>query len=275
MAHVDALSRGPVGEPTDMDTEHVLDVLHVDEIRDWIATVQEDDSEIKRMTNIFEDDKTKFVADSEWTGERFNRTISDALSAKCHDGNDNIWDEFIGEVQLGINTTVNKTTGKSPSELLFGCRLMNAAENLLADVITDTTERIEGDALDRLRSEARKRIEKQQEYAKKQFDKHRTCQRQYNVGDLVRIKRTVIDKDHVGKSHKLIPKFQGPYRILKILPNDRFLIEDTPLTKRGNKRYENVVALDKIYPWMNYKGYSSDNSDSDQSESSEIRESEI
>lgn len=463
MAHVDALSRGPVGEPTDMDTEHVLDVLHVD-VRDWIATVQADDSEIRRVREILEDDKTKFVADvrnnyqlkgnyvykildeglrwvvprgcrwqvlrmnhddvghfgfektlnrirgSFWFPkmrrfikkyvaaclecahhktpggakegmlhpipklekpfhtlhadhlgpfirskrgnmyllviidaftkfiniravrdtksitaikvfkehfsyfgvpsrlitdrgtcftsskfkdftdklkikhilnavatprangqvERFNRTISDALSAKCHGGNDNIWDEYIGEVQLGINTTINKTTGKSPSELLFGCRLMNASENILADVITETTERIEGDALDRLRSDARERIEKQQEYAKKQFDKHRTCQRQYSVGDLVRIERTVIDKDHVGKSQKLIPKFQGPYRILKILPNDRFLVEDTPLTRRGNRRYENVVALDKIHPWMNFKGYTSDSTDSDHSEGPEI-----
>lgn len=147
---------------------------------------------------------------------------------------------------------------------------MNASENILADVITETTERIEGDALDRLRSDARERIEKQQEYAKKQFDKHRTCQRQYSVGDLVRIERTVIDKDHVGKSQKLIPKFQGPYRILKILPNDRFLVEDTPLTRRGNRRYENVVALDKIHPWMNFKGYTSDSTDSDHSEGPEI-----
>lgn len=52
-------------------------------------------------------------------------------------------------------------------------------------------------------------------------------------------------------------KFHGPYRILKVLPNDKFLIEDTPLTKKGNKRYENVVALDKIHPWLNFKGYAS------------------
>lgn len=462
MAHVDALSRAPVSDVSDVDTEHVFDVLHVD-VRDWVATVQGDDSEIKRIKDILEDDQTKFVADvrknymikggyvykildeglrwlvpkgcrwqvlrmnhdevghfgfektlsrirsifwfpkmrrftkkyvsaclecahhkapggpkegvlhpipklekpfhtihadhlgpfirskrgnmyllviidaftkfiniravrdtktttaikvfkehfsyfgvpsrlitdrgSCFTSakfkslmdqlkikhilnavatprangqvERFNRTIIDALSTKCHD-NDNLWDEYVGDVQLGINTTINKTTGKSPSELLFGCRLTNAAENVLSDVIAETTERIDGDALLKLRSNARERIEKQQDYAKKHFDKHRKRRTTYNIGDLVRIERTVIDKDHVGKSHKLIPKFQGPYRILKLLPNDRFLVEDTPLTRKGNKRYENVVALDKIHPWMNFKGYASESTDSDQSEGIEI-----
>ncbi|CAB3256531.1 unnamed protein product [Arctia plantaginis] len=82
--------------------------------------------------------------------ERFNRTIIDALSTKCHGGNDNIWDDYIGDVQLGINTTCNKTTGKSPSDLLFGCKLTNASENGLTDVIAETTARVEGDALVRL-----------------------------------------------------------------------------------------------------------------------------
>lgn len=52
--------------------------------------------------------------------ERYNRTISDALSTKCHGKDENTWDDYVGDIQLGINTTMNKATGKSPSELLFG-----------------------------------------------------------------------------------------------------------------------------------------------------------
>ncbi|KAL4719183.1 hypothetical protein ACJJTC_006859 [Scirpophaga incertulas] len=62
---------------------------------------------------------------------------------------------------------------------------------------------------------------------------------------------------------KLLPKFHGPYRILKILPNDRFLVEDTPLSRRGSKMYENIVALDKMHPWLSFKNHSTDDSGTD------------
>lgn len=197
--------------------------------------------------------------------ERFNRTILDCLSTKCHGKNDNTWDEFVGDIQLGINTTVHKTTGKSPSEILFGCKLINVSENILSDVIIETNNQIDEENLAKIRSEVKSRIEKQQDISKKEFDKHRKVATHYKIGDLVRVERTVVDKDHLGKSKKLIPKFQGPYRIMKILENDRFLIEDTPLTRKGNKRYENVVAIDKVHPWLSFKSIDSDCSEDDNS----------
>ncbi|KAF9420876.1 hypothetical protein HW555_003062 [Spodoptera exigua] len=109
-----------------------------------------------------------------------------------------------------------------------------------------------------LRSDVKKKIDKDQEKAKARFDKNRKKPKSYSVGDLVRIERTVVNKEHQGKSKKLIPKLQGPYRIVKILPNDRFVVEDTPLTRKGNKRYENIIAIDKIHPWLNFNDYSSD-----------------
>ncbi|XP_022830950.1 uncharacterized protein LOC111359588 [Spodoptera litura] len=51
MSHVDALSRAPVDEPATFDSTHVIDVLNV-EAKDWIATVQSDDDEIKRIKEI-------------------------------------------------------------------------------------------------------------------------------------------------------------------------------------------------------------------------------
>lgn len=72
--------------------------------------------------------------------ERYNRTISDALSTKCHGQTENSWNEYIGDIQLGINSTVNKTTGNTPSQLLFGCKLVSASENMLGDIITETSQ---------------------------------------------------------------------------------------------------------------------------------------
>lgn len=197
--------------------------------------------------------------------ERYNRTILNALSTKCHGKSDNTWDEYVGDIQLGMNTTVNKTTGKSPSELLFGFRVLSPPENIINEVLTDVISRVSDKDLTEMRTEAKANIDKQQGISKKEFDKHRKKATSYSIGDLVRVERTIINKEHSGKSKKLIPKFHGPYRIVKILENDRFVIESTPLTKRGHKKYENVVAVDKIHPWLSYKDNYSEESESDNS----------
>ena len=191
------------------------------------------------------------------------------MSTKCHGNNENTWDDYVGDIQLGINTTVSKATGKSPSELLFGFKLISTSENILGDAISNTTQRVSGNDLMQLRSDAKEKIDKDQEKAKAKFDKNRKEPKAYDVGDLVRIERTVIDKEHLGKSKKLIPNLQGPYRIVKVLPNDRFLIEDTPLTRKGNKRYENIIAIDKIHPWLNFNDYSSDDGNENDNNNSE------
>ncbi|CAB3226541.1 unnamed protein product [Arctia plantaginis] len=79
--------------------------------------------------------------------ERYNRTILDALSTKSHGKNDNTWDDHIGDVQLGMNTTMNKTTGKSPSELLFGFKVLNSSENIIHEVLSEVISRVSGNEL--------------------------------------------------------------------------------------------------------------------------------
>jgi transposase InsO family protein len=50
--------------------------------------------------------------------ERYNRTILSCLAASTDD--ERKWDETLRTIQWGLNTTVNKTTGKTPYELLLG-----------------------------------------------------------------------------------------------------------------------------------------------------------
>lgn len=51
--------------------------------------------------------------------ERYNRTILAALGTMNHDKPNGHWDEHLPNIQLGLNTMVNTTTKKTPSELLF------------------------------------------------------------------------------------------------------------------------------------------------------------
>lgn len=194
--------------------------------------------------------------------ERFNRTILDALSTKCHGKDDKCWDDYVPDVQIGLNTTLHKTTGKSPSELLFGIRLKSSTENVLSEIIDEVVDVIPLEDLDEARRKAGARISDQQLKDKLNFDSKRVTNVSFSIGDLVSIKR---DTPSDGKSKKLVVKYQGPYRVAKVLPNDRYLIEDTPLTrKKGKRRYENIIAIDKIKPWLSFdKNFASSESEID------------
>jgi transposase InsO family protein len=181
--------------------------------------------------------------------ERFNRTILNALATSSHGDDEKNWDDYVTEIQIGLNTTTHKTTQKTPSELLFGFNVTSNSQGILNSIISDTINVVSSDDLNEVREQACDKIKKQQEKDVLRFNKNRKPGTIHNEGDLVRVERQVA---HEGKSQKLVNKFQGPYRIKKVLPNDRFLIEDTPLTRKHGRRYENVVALDKILPWLNF-----------------------
>ncbi|CAH2097483.1 unnamed protein product [Euphydryas editha] len=191
--------------------------------------------------------------------ERYNRTILASLGSMAHDKKKNNWDELLPDVQLGINTTVHDVTKKTPSELLFGRIAANPSQGPLNNVIDDIGQ-ADDKTIDEIRSEASEKISKNQVANKRRFDKHRKQSTNYKEGDLIRIARAIVTEP--GQSKKLESKCQGPYRIKKILPNDRFLVEDTPLTRKGAK-YETIVAIDKIFPWLSFSAPdSSSNEDS-------------
>ncbi|CAH0720188.1 unnamed protein product, partial [Brenthis ino] len=194
--------------------------------------------------------------------ERYNRTILTSLSTLNHGKSNDSWDLRLPEVQLGINTSVHDVTKRTPTEMLFGRKVNNPSQGVLNSISDDIGNGVIKDSLDKIRLEAKELIKYNQEKNKDRFDLQRKSPRKYKEGDLVKIIRTIAGNS--GQSKKLEPKCQGPYRIKKILPNDRFVVEDTPLTRKG-KRYENVVSIDKISPWLSFSApvVSSDSSDND------------
>lgn len=252
--------------------------------------------------------------------ERYNRTILDSLAAQNHGQDERLWDDRLLQVQWGLNNTINKGTGKSPSEVLFGLRLTNTNEGqIISDIqpdiiissddcnrtdsarldevhdsqssiikysqpdilnvsplngagksqsnlVNDTYSQCASQSLEndidqsdksshvnvgeniiKIRSEVDQFIGESQNKQKRYFDKKRKEATKYNTGDLVRVERTAHT---IGKSRKLLPKLSGPYKITKVLDNDRYEVIDTPITKKGNSTYTGVFAVDKIFPWM-------------------------
>lgn len=180
--------------------------------------------------------------------ERYNRTIVDAITASNHGRADNEWDTVIPKVQWGLNNTLNKGIGKTPAEILFGVNPIGQCDGIMNAAVSET--RTLGDR-NVIRNEASDRIKEGQQKNKERFDKKRKGAKQYKVGDLVRVERELPGLP--GQSKKLLPKCCGPYRVSKVLGNDRYEVVDTPITKReGKTSYKNVFAVDKIHPWLVY-----------------------
>lgn len=182
--------------------------------------------------------------------ERYNKTIIESLTTKCVGTNDNKWDEHLPEVQWGLNNTFNKGIGCTPSEALFGMRLTGPSERSLITALSEDDQAVYRlGNVDQIRDQINDHVANSQLKQKNTFDKSRCSPPTYKEGDLVRVERQLAATGH---SRKLIPRYQGPYRIVKAYKHDRYQIEATPLTRKGNKNYSNVVAVDKIKPWLNF-----------------------
>lgn len=207
--------------------------------------------------------------------ERYNRTILDSLASQNHGKDERLWDERLLQVQWGLNNTVNKGTGKTPSEILFGLRLTGVNEGCLVSEIDKDVFENESDKnytsveneiqnLRKVRDEVDKYTKRSQEKQKERYDKKKKSPLKFKIGDLVRVERATHT---VGKSKKLLPKVSGPYRITKIFDNDRYEVEDTPITKKGTSKYKGTFSIDKIYPWLCFN--SKDSSESSANENSD------
>lgn len=183
--------------------------------------------------------------------ERFNQTILNSLSKHNAGKDERSWDTCLGKIQWGINNTINSSTQKTASEALFGIRFRDTLANKL-NVGTDARS----DQWSKVRADVSANIKASQEKQKRRYDAGRTPAVVYKEGDLVKITRTNFYNK--GSSTKLLSKFIGPYKIAKVLGNDRYKLIDIPGFNHKKRFFETVVAADRIRPWINIKALSSD-----------------
>lgn len=165
------------------------------------------------------------------------------------------WDKETPKLQFAMNNTTHRTLNKTPHQVLMGYSPITPAECTLVNEIIDNEVRQD---LTTLRREVIQRINKEQERAKRAFDRKRKTAPQYKEGQLVVIQKNPYGE---GTSKKLFPKFSGPMVIQRALPHDRYYVEELKGTTRSQKRYQNVIAVDRLKHWVPQGGLS-DSTDS-------------
>lgn len=176
--------------------------------------------------------------------ERINGVIVPALTKLARDCPEN-WFKQTANLQRFINCSWQRSIKCSPFEALFGVKMRNSEDTIVAEAITDEIFNAFMDERDELRAKVRSEILKSQEEQKQTFDKNRKSAKQYQEGDLVAIKRTQF-----GSGIKLYPKFLGPYKITRVKRNNRFDVE-----KIGEHEGPRVTstAADYMKSWNDYR----------------------
>lgn len=106
---------------------------------------------------------------------------------------------------------------------------------------------------DELREQAKGAIERIQQENRANFNKRRKKATAYQIGDLVAIKRTQF-----APGSKLYCKYLGPYKIVRVLRNDRYIVDK--ISECEGPRYTSVSA-DHMKSWVAVEYEEIDNSD--------------
>ncbi|KAI5634129.1 hypothetical protein NE865_13170 [Phthorimaea operculella] len=136
------------------------------------------------------------------------------------------------------------------------CMKPNMEYILVPDPIND-------DIVASVRDKTAQHIQEKQNDMADRFNSKRCPAKTYSVGDLVLVQK---QQNNPGDSNKLLPPYSGPFKISKVLPNDRY--EVTSIDGYTRRKYVNVYAAEKIKPWISFSASESGKDDIGNTDSS-------
>ncbi|KAK9731008.1 Integrase core domain [Popillia japonica] len=201
--------------------------------------------------------------------ERFNKTLADMLNLYTSTSQKD-WNAFLPRGVFAYNTTIQESTRFTPFKLVYGRKFLPRGvfaynttiqestrftpfklvygrnpvlpdeAQLLQEMFTNYGVQTQDTVL-RIREQAQKNIQHQQQRDKERYDKkHKEVS--FNIGDKVKV-RTPLRQ--VGKSEKLFPKYFGPYTVVEKRSDVNYVIE----TGSGNRRKRDVIHVSRIVPY--------------------------
>lgn len=158
------------------------------------------------------------------------------------------WAKLIPKVEFSLNNHVSKSTKFTPSMLLFGVNQRGPKIDFLTEHLDEKNDTIHAITrnLDVIRQQADKNIKIAQATNEKYYAQHSVPPQKYFVGEFVVIKN--IDTT-IGVNKKLAPKYKGPYKITKILPNDRYVLSDIETFQVTQIPYNGILEAANIKHW--------------------------
>lgn len=211
--------------------------LHSDQGRNFESLL------FKEMCSLMSIRKTRTTPlhpQSDGMVERFNRTIESFL-VKVINKDQSVWDKHIPMFLLAYRTSVHESTGKTPSEMMFGYNVRLPSELLFGSppstskTITEYGGQLRK-RLEETHENARDKLKLTSDRMKHNYDISSTL-RVFNEQDLVWLynpQRTL------KVSPKLTPKWEGPYTVIKKLNDVVYRIRKSPKTKFK------VVHIDRL-----------------------------
>ena len=120
-------------------------------------------------------------------------------------------------MQRILNSTFNRSVNATPFDLPFGVKMRDETDLKLREVIEQEFRSKFEEERNEIRARAKEQILKVQSENCKTYNLRRKKATEYQVGDVVAIKRTQL-----GSGRKLRAKYLGPYLIENVKPNDTY-----------------------------------------------------
>ena len=170
---------------------------------------------------------TAFHPETDGSSERSNKTIIESLRHYVNTRQTD-WTDHLVHVELAMNNSTNATTGKTPTELLYGTTIRQFPSLTKESDIPAVNEFIE--RIEQFTATARDNHAEAKTRQTTNANRHRRKEPEYSVGDKVYLDTTNmrLKVKQKGRAAKLYPRSIGPFEITHANPRTSTYKLDLP-----------------------------------------------
>jgi hypothetical protein len=156
--------------------------------------------------------------------EVVNRSLGDLLRILVTEHH-NSWDNILPQAEFAYNDSVNRSTGQSPFQFVYGMRPRGISELRNSEQTATRSASAEdfAEVMKELHSQVKEQLQNSSQEYKRREDQHRR-QLQFEVGDLI-LEHLRKERFPRGTYNKLKMKKIGPCKVLKKIGENAYEIE--------------------------------------------------